>query len=162
MRKSIGLGIAAAVATILWTGARANDDKGHGMDAGHVVVRADELKWGPPPPGLPAGIQVAIVAGDPGKPGPFVMRAKMPDGYKVPPHSHLDDENVTVLHGTLMAGKGDKLTDPAVSLSAGSFVRMPKGMHHFVWAKGETVIQIHGTGPFEIIYVNPADDPRKK
>jgi quercetin dioxygenase-like cupin family protein len=108
-------------------------------------------------------MMAAVVAGDPSKPGPFVIRAKLPDGYKVPSHSHPDDENVTVLSGTLMAGKGDKLgADSAVALPTGSFVRMPKGMHHFVWAKGETVIQIHGTGPFQITYVNPSDDPRKK
>ena len=37
---------------------------------------------------------------------------------------------------------------------------MPKGHHHFAWAKGETVVQVHGVGPWAIVYVNPADDPR--
>src|SRR5262245_989343 len=90
-----------------WTGAQA-DDKGHGMDAGHVVVRADDVKWGPAPPSLPAGAQAAIIFGDPSKAAPYVLRAKLPDGYKVPPHWHPTDENVTVLKGTFMAGKGDK------------------------------------------------------
>jgi hypothetical protein len=62
-----------------------------------------------------------------------------------------------------MAGKGDKFNaEASESLPAGSFVRMPKEMRHFAWAKGETIIQVHGIGPFEINYVNAADDPRKK
>jgi quercetin dioxygenase-like cupin family protein len=93
----------------------------------------------------------------------YVLRAKLPDGYKVPPHWHPSDENVTVLKGTLLVGKGEKL-DPATmeELPAGSFMRMPKTMRHYAMAKGETIIQVHGIGPFDVNYVNPADDPRKK
>jgi hypothetical protein len=160
MRKLIVL--VAIVSMLTWTALNAND-KGHGADAGHVVVRADDIKWGPAPPSLPPGAQAAIIMGDPSKSGPYVLRAKFPDGYKVPPHWHPTDENVTVLHGTFMAGKGDKFgADASTALPAGSFVCMPKGMHHFAWAKGETIIQVHGMGPFEITYVNPSDDPRKK
>ena len=92
-----------------------------------------------------------------------MIRAKMPDGYKVPPHWHPGDENVTVLKGKLLIGKGEKL-DPAAmeELAAGSFMRMPKTMRHSAMAKGETIIQVHGIGPFDITYVNAADDPRKK
>src|SRR5205807_1787787 len=150
-------------ALVACTSVRATDDKGHDMDAGHVIVRADDLKWGPAPPGLPAGAQVAVLAGNPSKSGPYVIRAKMPDGYKVPPHWHPTDENVTVIEGTFMAGKGDKFNaDASEALPAGSFVKMPKEMRHFAWAKGETIIQVHGIGPFEITYVNAADDPRNK
>jgi len=93
----------------------------------------------------------------------YVARAKLPDGYKVPPHWHPADENVTVLQGTLLIGTGDKLdASHAEELPAGLFMQMPKTMHHFAIAKGETLIQLHGTEPFEIIYINPADDPRKK
>jgi len=154
--------LAVAITVVCWCGAQA-DDKGHGADAGHIVVRADDVKWGPAPPSLPTGAQAAIISGDPGKSGPYVLRARFPDGYKVPPHWHPTDENVTVLQGTFMAGKGDKFdTANSVALPAGSFVCMPKNMRHFAWAKGDTVIQVHGMGPFEITYVNPADDPRKK
>ncbi len=129
----------------------------------HVIIRPDALKWGPAPAGLPAGAQVAVLAGDPSKSAPFAMRAKLPAGYKVPPHWHPVDENVTVIQGALWIGRGDKL-DPAASeeLPAGSFMRMPKEMRHFAWTKTETIIQLHGMGPFEIHYVNAADDPRKK
>jgi quercetin dioxygenase-like cupin family protein len=129
-----------------------------------VVVRPGALKWGPAPPSLPPGSQLAVLVGDPTKPGvPYVFRVKLPDGYKVPPHWHPGDENVTVLQGTLLIGKGEKLEPSRMEeLPAGSFGHMPKGMRHFALARGETVIQLHGVGPFVINYVNPADDPRKQ
>jgi len=113
---------------------------------------------------LPPGSQIAVLTGDPGKPGmAYVLRAKLPDGYKVPSHWHPSDENVTVLKGTLLVGKGEKL-DPAKmeELPVGSSMRMPKTMRHSAMAKGETIIQVYGIWPFDINYVNPADDPRKK
>jgi quercetin dioxygenase-like cupin family protein len=163
MLKSMRLGIVAAATLALWTGAQAGDEKGHGSDKDHVLVRPDDIKWGPSPSALPAGAKAAVLSGDPSKTGLYVLRAKMPDGYKVPPHWHPTDENVTVLKGTLMVGKGGKFNaDASEALPAGSFMRMPKEMRHFAWAKGETIIQVHGIGPFEINYVNAADDPRKK
>jgi anti-sigma factor ChrR (cupin superfamily) len=163
MWKSMRLGIAAAAALAIGIGAQAGDEKGHRLDKDHVMVRPDDVKWGPAPPSLPAGAKVAVLSGDPGKPGPYVIRVKLPDGYKVPPHWHPTDENVTVIEGTFMAGKGDKFNgDASEALPAGSFVKMPKEMRHFAWAKGETIIQLHGIGPFEINYVNSADDPRNK
>jgi hypothetical protein len=47
-------------------------------------------------------------------------------------------------------------------MPAGSFGYWPAGMKHFVWSDGETVVQLHGIGPWSIQYVNPADDPRTK
>ena len=138
-------------------------DKGPAGHTGHTIVRADKIKWSPAPPGLPAGSQVSVLAGDPGKAGPFVLRAKMPDGYKVPPHSHPTDESVTVLKGAMLIGMGDKFDRAKMEqLAAGSFIQMPKEMRHYVVAKGETIIQVNGVGPFDITYVDPADDPRKK
>jgi hypothetical protein len=143
---------------------RGQDKAGHAGDSDHVVVRPDAIKWGPAPPGLRPGSQMAALVGDPSKAGvPYVIRAKLPDGYKVPPHWHPSDENVTVLKGALLIGKGEKF-DPSKmeEMPAGSFMRMPKTMRHFAAAKGETILQLHGIGPFEINYVNLADDPRKR
>jgi quercetin dioxygenase-like cupin family protein len=147
----------------LWSAAQADDEKGKGHgDNEHVAVRPDEVKWGPGPPGLPPGVKAAVLVGNPTKAGPYVIRAKMPAGYKVPPHWHSSDENVTVIQGALWVGKGERFdADASKELPAGSFMRMPKTMRHFAWTKGETVIQVHGIGPFDINYINPADDPRK-
>ena len=157
VRALMGLGVLCLFSA---TGGAA-DKPGDGD--GHVLLTADKLQWGENPV-LPPGAKVALVSGNPGKAGDmYVVRAKLPDGYKIPPHWHPTDENVTVLHGTLMVGKGEKFSATASeALPAGSYMRMPQGMRHFAWAKGETVIQVHGMGPFEITYVNAADDPRKK
>lgn len=129
----------------------------------HVMVTPDDIKWGPAPPSLPPGAQLAVLSGDPSQAGvPFTMRARFPDGYKVPPHWHPSDENVVVLEGALVMSLGEKFDETAGrEMTAGSYALMPKGVRHFVWAKGETVIQVYGIGPFAINYVNPADDPRK-
>lgn len=131
--------------------------------AAHLLVTPDKLTWGPAPPGLPPGSQLAVVEGDPSKAGAhFTFRAKLPDEYRVPPHWHPTDERIVVLQGKLGMGTGDKF-DPASGheLPTGSYAVMPRGVRHFVWAKGETVIQVSGIGPFGITYVNSADDPRK-
>lgn len=129
----------------------------------HVIISPADIKWGPGPPSLPAGAQVAVLQGDPTKAGAFTVRLKFPDGFKVPPHWHPSDENVTVLQGSLLISVGDKFDDAAArELPAGSFALMPKGVRHSALAKGETIINIHSMGPFEVSYVNPADDPRKK
>jgi quercetin dioxygenase-like cupin family protein len=150
----IGLSLGFAIAALLPLSAMAQDQAN--------IVQPNSLKWGPAPPSLPKGAQIAVLSGDPSKEGPFVFRAKVPAGYKVPAHMHPADENVTVLSGTVDIGMGDKL-DPkkGESVKAGGFFHMPKGMHHYASFPQETIIQFNGIGPFEIIYVNAADDPRK-
>jgi quercetin dioxygenase-like cupin family protein len=127
------------------------------------MVPADSVKWGPAPPSLPPGAQAAALLGSPAKPGPFVLRLKFPNGFVVPPHRHSKDEFVTVLSGGCAISSGEKLNRAGVKpLSAGSFVHLPAGMPHYAWAVGETVVQINGEGPFDVTYINPADDPRKQ
>lgn len=132
--------------------------------AKHVTIAPADIKWGPGPATLPAGAQMAVLDGDPGKAGvPFVIRAKFPDGYRVAPHWHPTDENVAVLSGTFLVGVGDAFDEKSMkALATGGFAHMPKRMHHFAMSKGDTVIQVHGVGPFVVNYVNPADDPSKK
>jgi quercetin dioxygenase-like cupin family protein len=83
-------------------------------------------------------------------------------GGKIPAHWHPVDENVTVISGTFMAGMGDSYDESKMmSLPAGTYVLMPKRMHHFAGTKEGALVQVHGVGPFKINYVNPADDPSK-
>ena len=132
-------------------------------DKDHEIVTPDDIKWVDGPPSLPPGAKLVMLEGDPSKEGPFVMRAKMPDGYKIMPHTHPKDERVTVLSGTLHMGMGEKFDEKATTpMSAGAYGRMGAGVKHFAYTKGETVIQVHGAGPWAIDYVNPADDPRNK
>jgi anti-sigma factor ChrR (cupin superfamily) len=130
----------------------------------HVYQSGKDLKWGPAPPVVPKGAEAVVLDGDPFKEGgAYTLRLKMPDGYKIPPHWHPTDENVTVLSGTLGAGMGDKMdTASGQLIKPGGFVRMPKTMHHYAWAEGPTTVQVHGDAPFAFTYVNPADDPRNQ
>lgn len=129
----------------------------------HIMVAASKVTWAPGPPSLPAGAQSAVIEGDPSKAGLFTMRVKLPDGYKVPPHFHPADEHVTVMQGTFVMGLGEKFDQAAGhALGVGDFAVMPTGTRHFAWTNGETIIQLHGIGPWGLTYVNPADDPRKK
>jgi uncharacterized protein DUF4437 len=127
----------------------------------HVMMTAPQIKWGAPPPALRKGAMVAVLAGDPSQPGPFTMRAKFPAGYKIAAHWHPTDENLTVIAGTFSLGTGDAFDMKALhAMPAGSFGVMPAEMRHFAYTRGGATIQIHGTGPFALNYVNPADDPR--
>jgi hypothetical protein len=128
---------------------------------GIVLNQPDRLKWQPGPPSLPKGAQIAVLEGDPSKEGPFVFRVKVPDGYRIPPHMHPKTERVTVIAGVFQIGMGDKFDEKSLQpMPAGTYGYWEAGMKHFVLAKGETVAQFHGTGPWSIQYVNPADDPR--
>ena len=127
----------------------------------HTVYAAADLKWGPAPPSLPAGAQAALLEGDPAKPGPFTIRLKTPAVWKVAPHTHPTAEGITVISGTFALGMGPKFDEAAArEMTPGAFSIMPAAMQHYAWCKTECVVQIHSTGPFEIKYVNPADDPR--
>lgn len=122
-----------------------------------------EIKWQDGPPSLPMGAKFAVLEGDPSKEGPFVFRVKAPDGYRIPPHTHPKVERVTVISGTFNIGMGEKFDEKATKeMPAGTFGHWPPGMKHYVWVKGETVVQFHGIGPWSIVYVNPNDDPRRK
>jgi quercetin dioxygenase-like cupin family protein len=136
----------------------------HAADAHHVVVPVDTIKWGPAPPSLPPGAEAAALLGSPAKEGPFVLRLKFPPGFTVPPHRHSKDEFVTVISGKFAVSHGEKVDRASLKpLPPGSFVHLPAGMPHYAVAGDvETVVQINGVGPFDVVYVNPADDPRKK
>lgn len=121
----------------------------------HQLVREAELNWVP----SFMGCEHANVSGDPTAEGkPFVLRIRCPDGAKVPPHWHPTDENITVLKGNFMVGTGEVFDSARVTpMEAGNYIFMPKTMRHFALCKGDTVIQVHGIGPFKIVWLNPAE-----
>jgi quercetin dioxygenase-like cupin family protein len=132
-------------------------------DAPHGMYTPDSIKWGDAPPSLPKGAKLAVLYGDPGKEGLFVVRLKLPANYKIAAHSHPTDEIVTVLSGTFLVGMGDKLDPKAVKgFPTGSTVVAPATVNHFAMTKQPAVIEISAMGPLAINYANPADDPSKK
>ena len=118
--------------------------------ADDMPVNANGLTWGPAPPVLPKGAQLAVLSGDPAKDGLYVVRLKIPAEY------------VTVISGKFHIRMGNKLDEKKeVELRAGGFGAAPAHMNHYAWASEDTVVQVHGQGPFALTYVNAADDPSK-
>jgi mannose-6-phosphate isomerase-like protein (cupin superfamily) len=157
---------ATTFALVLLTAAAARGaDAGKKADAAKtaaVSVNADEIKWGDAPPDLPKGASLAVLHGDPSKKAPFTIRLKMPAGYKIPPHWHTKDEQLTILSGEFTLHMGDTMDAPASKLTAGGYHFLPGKMHHAAETTGETVLQLDGVGPFDIHYLNPADNPNPK
>ena len=136
-------------------GAMAQEQKALPMDV-------DAIQWGPAPPALPKGAEIAVLSGDPGAAETFTLRLKLPAGYKIPPHLHPHSEPVTVISGELFFGSGDKLDEAAAErLGPGGYVELPASVNHYAFAEVDTVIQITTEGPFGITYANPADDPTR-
>ena len=126
----------------------------------HVVLQEADLKWGEAPPAFERGAQFAVLSGDPGKPGLFVIRIRMPPGFRVANHWHPSDEHVTLLDGdaSLQMNDGAQSKD----LSSGAYVLLPARMHHAVSTKQGATVQVMAMGPFELNYVDPKDDPRQR
>jgi ketosteroid isomerase-like protein/quercetin dioxygenase-like cupin family protein len=128
----------------------------------HVMLSPGALKWSDPSPSLPPGSRMAIVSGDPTQAQPFVIRAQVPAGYRVPPHWHPGVENLTVLSGTVAIGMGERFDEGTMTtIAPGGYASLPAEMRHYFLAKTASTFQVHGMGPFVINYVNPADDPAK-
>jgi quercetin dioxygenase-like cupin family protein len=156
-------GFTLALAVLAGTSLQAQQGQPSHSAPQAVVATPAAIRYGPAPDILPSGAKLAVIDGDPTKPGAYTMRLSMPDGYTLPPHFHPADEHVTVVEGEFLVGMGEKL-DPAkfTALPAGSYGMLPTGMRHFARAKGSTIIQLHGVGPWSLTYVNRADDPRHK
>jgi len=127
-----------------------------------IFANQGDIKWADAPPVLPKGAKIAVLYGDPFKPGPYVIRLKMPIGYKIAPHWHSQAENLTVISGTFNIGAGDTMDKAqAHRMNTGGFHYLPAKAHHYAYTSTVTVLQIHGEGPFDITYINPDDDPQK-
>lgn len=128
---------------------------------GHVMVSPDELEWGPVA-SMGEGAEIAFIEGDISKEEPFTIRLRLEDGYQIEPHVHPEYERVTVLSGTLHFAEGEEFNrEETVALEPGSVAIMSPGDSMYGYAEGETVIQLHGTGPWGVDYIDPADDPRQ-
>ena len=149
--------VAVAALTAALSLAASADDHGEGIE----LFQPEKVEWKDGPPSLPKGAKIAVLEGDPSKEGPFAFRVKVPDGYRIPPHTHPKTERVTVIEGAFNIGMGREF-DKTEAMTVGTYGYWEAGMEHFVWTKGETVAQFHGMGPWSIKYVNPEDDPRNQ
>jgi quercetin dioxygenase-like cupin family protein len=121
-----------------------------------------DIQWGPAPPIFPKGAEMAVLQGDPSTANEFTVRLRFPNGYKIAPHTHPTIENVTVLKGTFLAGMGEQFVESNMkAFGRDGFASIPANHAHYAMARGETIVQVHAIGPFQLTYVNPADDPTK-
>jgi quercetin dioxygenase-like cupin family protein len=125
---------------------------------------AASTPWTAAPPSLPRGIQISILSGDPAQPGPFTMRLKIPAGTVIAPHTHATAETVTVLSGAILHETGPvRVASQGTEIASGGFVFLPAQMPHSLWtAKLAAEIQVNGTGPFGLHYINASDDPSQR
>ncbi|MFN8580394.1 MAG: cupin domain-containing protein [Gemmatimonadaceae bacterium] len=127
--------------------------------AGHSAPT--DYKWGPAPAVFPAGAEMAVLQGDPSSTAEFTVRLRFPNGYRIAPHTHPTDENVTVISGAFQVGMGKVFEAKDLkTLGTGGFVTAPANEPHYAQARGATVVQVHAMGPFALTYVNPADMPK--
>src|SRR5690349_19803464 len=147
------------VASILATAASIAPQRAGAQSAAPAAPPA--LKWGPAPAVFEPGAQMAVLQGDPSKAGEeFTVRLRLPNGYKIAPHTHPTAENITVIEGTFLVGMGSTFdTAKMMTLPRGAFASAPAEHAHYAVARGETVVQVHAIGPFALTYVNPADAP---
>jgi len=158
------LGVSLLLLLVSPSGVHSEDARqlaGSGPDLQWDLFKPDQIQWRDGPPSLLPGAKMAILEGDPAKEGFFTMRLKLPDGYRVFPHWHPRTERLTIIQGIVNLGTGDRFDTAATqTLSAGAYSSMPPKMTHFAWMKGETILQLSSIGPWEVVYVNPTDDPR--
>ena len=129
---------------------------------GHIIVGSEELEWGDVA-SMEAGARITVLEGALDQAEPFTFRLKLPAGFRLAPHIHPAYERVTVLRGTLHFAHGREFDRAATTpMTVGDFAVMPPGAPMFGYTEEETVIQLHGTGPWGIEYLDPKDDPRKR
>jgi len=131
--------------------------------AGTVQMVPGDLKWMPAPPVLPRGVQLAVLSGNPSAEGFTTVRLRIPPHTTFAPHWHPTAEGFTVLQGTFHVGMGDRVDKAAATtLPPMSYVSLPAIHHHYAYSGDEgVVIDLSFYGPFQIHYVNPADDPSR-
>jgi len=163
LRTTFLVPASVAIATIVAPPGTAHGQAANGAASHAIVALPDALDWAAAPEILPAGARMAVIEGNPGAAGEFTLRLWMPAGYELPPHYHPATEHVTVLQGTFYVGMGDLFDASQVSgLPVGTFGAIPAGMRHYALTKDEVIIQLHGTGPWSLVYVNPADRPKAR
>ena len=156
--------LTATIVALLCSAGLVFTSRAQSGSSGKHAFTPDAIPYGPAPAFLAAGAQLAVLEGDPGaSSGDYTVRLKMPDGYRIAPHWHPKRENVTVITGTFKVGMGDRFDESKMGdFPGGSFAYLDPDMHHYAMASGEVVVQVHGSSPLQINYVNPDDDPSRK
>ena len=121
----------------------------------NVSYEGADLPWGEPDNGM----QYLALYGDSGAEGqPFVFRLKVQTGFELGPHTHPITEHMTVLSGRFFVGIGETLDrEAATAYGPGSYLAIAAGVPAYMWAEGETVVQVHGVGPLATEFITPPE-----
>ncbi len=124
-------------------------------DKDFVIVEPENIVW----KDAGRGVKIALIYGDPSKPGQYVIRAHFPPGVMSSPHFHGEDRHVTVIEGTWYAGRDDSWDpDATAPLKAGSYMFHPAGGVHYDGAGAEgATVQIIGMGPSKTTFLFPKE-----
>src|SRR6478735_9331878 len=163
MRSTLILVAALIAAASCSTASTSNGEVSAPASASGSKGPGHDLVWGPAPAVFPPGAEMAVLQGDPSKAEEFTVRLRLPNGYKIPPHTHPTTENVTVLTGTFLAGSGTQFDESQLeAIGQNGFLSIPAEHAHYAMARGLTVVQVHAIGPFALTYVNAADNPVRR
>jgi hypothetical protein len=145
------------VALLGLSGAEAED-----RPSEYIRVTSADIKWSSLP-SMPKGAQIAVLQGNPGKPGLFTIRVKLPANYALPVHSNPDERTRTIISGTYYSAIGDKAdASKLIAFPPGTVSYVPPTVWQFAETRDEEVVfQITGIGPTGIDYLNPEDNPLK-
>jgi len=141
---------------------RTHQPRPHQPDEDHFrVIRSEEVEW-KAFASFPPAARLAVLVGDPSKPGPYLIRVRLPAGTRMMPHKHAEDRIYTVISGVFYVGLGEDFDESKLTAhSPGTVLVLPSGQPHFHWAKsGEYITQVSAIGPLGLSYVDPVNDPR--
>lgn len=162
MRRILALAVAGLILAVIPRAGLAQSDQIERLTIAKMEnFELNSMAWKHEPL-LPGSAESALIAGDPSKPGVFMAYLKFPANYEIPAHTHPFAEVITVLKGTVWNGMGEKLDrQKGDKLGVGASFTLPAGHAHYLWNEDESVVLLTATGPWNITYVNPSDDPRK-
>lgn len=143
--KLVLMALILAITSSLFTRAVADD----GLP---TPILPDALHWIDAPGGLP--LQAVWILGAESKPEPYLIRVQLKAGGHIPPHTHPDARNSTVLSGTLYVGFGASFDESTlVAIPTGAVYVAPAQVPHFLMAKEEVLYQEAGMGPTKTMFL---------
>lgn len=117
--------------------------------------------WGPGPAGMPKGVKMIVVSGDPATAGAYTIHMRYPAGYRIGPHRHPTEVSYKIITGGLTFGMGADTHSEIKSLTKGSSGVVPANTYYYASTSVGATLEFTGTGPLTIEYARAKDDPRK-
>jgi len=126
------------------------------------IIKPNQLQWRHSSV-LPEDEKIALLFGDPTKPGIFMMQVRLPKDYRGTPHTHPYNAYANVVSGLLYIGTGKHFDKSKLrAIPAGSSFLIPAKVPHFEWTNEVTKVQVVARGPFSSDYIDTSKHPSIK